>query len=275
MRTILAAVDGTDVSNLVVTRAGELARAMGARVRLVTAIPTPSEATPLAGLTAPSVLEAKMAAAHASLVPLLALLPEELRGGVAIDVGPPAEIVCRAARESHAELVVIGAHEHGRVARMLGTTASRVVNEIDRPVLVVRPLPDDARPERRAGLGARLREEHRRLERVFERLLAAFRSEDWSEARQSWTEFEDALRAHMQLEEEHLLPVFRAEQPDEASTLLREHDVLRAELVAFGVRVDLHAFTLPEAEALVARLREHAAHEERMFYPWAETNDGM
>lgn len=272
MRTVLAAVDATEMAKLVVTRAAEIARSRGAKVRLVRALPAPNEGTPLGGLDAPARLERDIAAAKASLEPLVALLPEEVRGGVAIDVGTPAEIVCRAAQTSRAELVVIGAHEHGRVARLLGTTAARIVNEIDRPVLVVRPLPDEVL--RDEGAGERLRQEHARLDGVFEELLRSYRSDDWSEVRVRWNDFETALRAHMQLEEEHVLPAFAAEHPDEARAVVNEHDALRAALDGFGVHVELHTFNLAEAEALVARVREHAAHEERTFYPWTESKAG-
>ena len=37
-----------------------------------------------------------------------------------------------------ADLIVIGAHGYGRLDRLLGTTASKVVNHADRDILVVR-----------------------------------------------------------------------------------------------------------------------------------------
>jgi universal stress protein F len=46
--------------------------------------------------------------------------------------------ICRAAREHDADLIVIGSHGYGALDRVLGTTAARVVNHVDRNVLVVR-----------------------------------------------------------------------------------------------------------------------------------------
>jgi len=46
--------------------------------------------------------------------------------------------ICREAKASEADLIVIGSHGHSRLARMMGTTAAKVVNHADRNVLVVR-----------------------------------------------------------------------------------------------------------------------------------------
>ena len=52
--------------------------------------------------------------------------------------GTAWDAICREARETNADLIVIGSHGHSRLARMLGTTAAKVVNNADRNVLVVR-----------------------------------------------------------------------------------------------------------------------------------------
>ena len=43
------------------------------------------------------------------------------------------------AEKQHADLIVIGAQGYGILDRIMGTTAAKVVNHADRPVLVVRP----------------------------------------------------------------------------------------------------------------------------------------
>jgi nucleotide-binding universal stress UspA family protein len=55
-----------------------------------------------------------------------------------VHIGTPWDGICRAAKEHEADLVVIGAHGYGTLDRLLGTTASKVVNHIDRSVMVVR-----------------------------------------------------------------------------------------------------------------------------------------
>jgi nucleotide-binding universal stress UspA family protein len=52
--------------------------------------------------------------------------------------GTAWDAICREAKETNADLIVIGSHGHSRLARMLGTTAAKVVNNADRNVLVVR-----------------------------------------------------------------------------------------------------------------------------------------
>jgi nucleotide-binding universal stress UspA family protein len=46
--------------------------------------------------------------------------------------------ICRAAREQNVDLIAIGSHGYGKLDRLLGTTAAKVVNHTDRNVLVVR-----------------------------------------------------------------------------------------------------------------------------------------
>jgi len=76
------------------------------------------------------------------------LVPTELRGGVnAVIAAHPWQAICDIARATRPDLVVIGAHHHGFVERVLGTTAARVVNHIDSPVLVVRLQPVEQQRE--------------------------------------------------------------------------------------------------------------------------------
>jgi nucleotide-binding universal stress UspA family protein len=57
---------------------------------------------------------------------------------VLVHVGAPWESICRAARENAVDLIVIGSHGVHGIERLLGTTATRVLNHADRSVLVVR-----------------------------------------------------------------------------------------------------------------------------------------
>ena len=53
--------------------------------------------------------------------------------------GPPAEALVEAAASTEADLLVVGSHGHGAVARvLLGSTTDRVVHLAGCPVLVVR-----------------------------------------------------------------------------------------------------------------------------------------
>lgn len=283
----------------------------------------------------------------------------------------------------------IGAHKYGILSRVLGTTAARIVDRMDRPVLVVRPMPpamaltergakrsngtaavepsessserrhgehtlleaatltgtiggaaigavagpvgaalgaalgtgvgmlagtalendetraaardralDDAIGVTRGDLGEReraskgldaleksgqselvepygrlgqvLRHDHEQLEAVYASLIAAYRDGDWADVRAQWDTFDCALRAHMQTEETGVFPAFRAVDAKAAAELLSEHDELRKNLDVLGVRIDLHSLSLGDAESLIDRVRAHAAHEEKLLYPWVD-----
>jgi nucleotide-binding universal stress UspA family protein/hemerythrin-like domain-containing protein len=307
MKRILVALDRSAVSISVLARAVELARATGAKLRLMRAVAL-SPALPPGSYPAllPSDGNAVVVqAAEAALRELESEVPAELRDGVAVDLGGAADAICRAAKAYDADIVVIGAHRYGVMRRALGTTAAKVVNRIDRPVLVVRavatrpvgveagpsteppPKPGAAAgaiggpPEAVAGgqiienhealrAGGILRRDHQRLEELYATLLSAYHGGDWADVSAQWDLFEAALRAHMETEESDVFPAFRAVNQKEADALLAEHTELRRLLSVLGVQIDLHALPSNDAEELIARLRAHSAREERLLYPWVD-----
>jgi nucleotide-binding universal stress UspA family protein len=143
MKRILVAVDTTSSAPVVVRHAVELARAIGGKVRLFHAVTMPKQVPPPGVFVAPPALHVQelVSAAQRALEGLSDAVPEELRDGAMVDVGQTPERLCEAAHTYDPDVVVIGAHEYGLVARALGTNAARIVNRMDRPVLVVRPLP--------------------------------------------------------------------------------------------------------------------------------------
>lgn len=307
MKRILAALDSSDMATLVLKRAIDLAFSSGAKLRLLRVVSTVDAPPPPDTSEPEDDTNALMVAAEADLLFLEERIPEEYRGGVVVRVGCPGEEICTIARDYRADTVVIGAHGHGTSEHVLGTTAAAVVNHIDRPVMIVRPIakhtnkketpvmatakveaPEEgfviheaatlagAAESERTTLVDRattpeaelLRAEHARLEGVYATLLSAYRDGDWAVVRAHWQVFESALRAHMETEEQQVFPAFRATNPEEARGLLSEHDELRRQLEVLGVNIELHAVTEADAEALVRRLRAHGEREERFFYPW-------
>lgn len=115
-----------------------------------------------------------------------------------------------------------------------------------------------------------LREDHRRLDEVFETLLNCVHAGEREAAREAWTAFERGLTGHMAAEEATLLPVFDQFEPEEAARVRAEHLRIRTLLDELGVALDLHALREEKVEELVAALRAHAAHEEAGLYPWAD-----
>jgi nucleotide-binding universal stress UspA family protein len=385
MRRILVALDRTAASSAVLSRAVEVARSSGAKLRLMRAVTVPPAPPPtvLVERTEAAGRASVVAAAEASLRELESVVPADLRDGVVVELGGAPSAICAAAKAYDADVVIMGARRRGALRRALeSSTASKVLDRIDRPVLVVhvgngprrgrarRPaasgyakdhadhplleattlagtatgavvgsigglpgalagsfigtavgmlagaaLDDESRRasrhdrelDERIGvtgpdLGAReaastaetarekaiasgaevaapdestraadvLRGEHEHLERVYADFLAAYAEGDWADVRAQWDVFEPALLAHMDLEEEVLLPTFRAIDPREAGAIVREHDDLRALLGTLSVLVDLHAVPARDAEELVARLQAHAVRERLFLYPWLD-----
>jgi universal stress protein F len=139
MNRVLVALDATPNAQLVLARATELARTMNAKMRLLRVVHAES-AIP----AAMPLVEAELARARAELETTLLYVPEPMRDGTAVEIGRPADVICAYARTYVADVIIIGAHAHGAVARVLGTTAAKIVNNADRAVLVVR----DAEEER-------------------------------------------------------------------------------------------------------------------------------
>ena len=141
MKRILAAVDMTPGSKLVFDAASALAVALDGRVRLVHVIVPPTPFAPAPGMmpaTGVDPVPGLVARARDELARLGGALSAERRDGSVVLVGTVAETVVRVVGEERPDLVVIGAHEHGAIARVLGTTAARIVNRVRAPVLVVR-----------------------------------------------------------------------------------------------------------------------------------------
>lgn len=118
----------------------------------------------------------------------------------------------------------------------------------------------------------RLVADHERLERTFERLIAAFEADDRGGVAESWTEFERELSSHLQAEETWLVPALLRSHPRAARAILEEHGHIRRRLLELGASVDLYAIRLETARAFVDELRAHARHEDRALYQWADAD---
>lgn len=120
-----------------------------------------------------------------------------------------------------------------------------------------------------ATIRDRLLADHRRLETLLERLLAAFEANDREDMAQGWTEFESGLLAHLEAEETYLFPALQRVSERDASVLIREHRHIRTRLTEIGVSLDLHTVRLASARDFVDELRAHSRNEDRLLYRWA------
>ena len=139
MKRILVGLDSSDRARPVLTAAIDLATRTGAKLVLLRAVGVPVELPVEAyRLSASSLAEVLQQEAERDLRELAGTVPAGLVETVRVGVGPAWQVLCEAAKEIDADLIVIGSHGFGMLDRFLGTTAARVVNHADRSVLVVR-----------------------------------------------------------------------------------------------------------------------------------------
>ncbi len=141
MTKILVPVDSTPIVQAVLATAVEEARWRGAELVLLRALGIPTELPLEAYALAPDQVASLVErSAREELEALRALLPSGIEARVRVEYGAAWRVICDVARHEDAALVVIGAHGHRALDGLLGTTASRVVTHLDRPVLVVRTV---------------------------------------------------------------------------------------------------------------------------------------
>ena len=100
----------------------------------------PSRCPPTASPAPPTQLvDSFVVTAKRDLSELAATVPPELLEGATAEVGVAWDAICSNARDHDVDMIVIGSHDYRFIDRILGTTAAKVVNHADRPVLVVRP----------------------------------------------------------------------------------------------------------------------------------------
>lgn len=141
MNRILVAVDASPNACAVLDAGIDLARKLGGRILLLRAVRLPTEPVLPNGFAAPptQLVDSFIVTAKRDLSELAARVPAELFESATAEVGVPWDAICSHAREHDVDLIVIGSHDYRLIERILGTTAARVVNHADRPVLVVRP----------------------------------------------------------------------------------------------------------------------------------------
>lgn len=142
MNPILVALDASPRAPHVLETARGLALARGCKLDVFRAVTIPPEVPAEVFDVSPNELIAVLEKhARDDLALLVKDVPTELVCNVRVGVGTPWHAICRAAKESVAELIVIGSHGYGGIDRLIGTTAAKVVNHAETSVLVVRSRP--------------------------------------------------------------------------------------------------------------------------------------
>lgn len=145
MRTILVALDASDRAPAVLAAALQFATLSSSQLVVFRAVAVPPE-LPRSMLATPgaSIEDVLLANARADLLRLVRDVPPDRLAKVTTELATAWDGICRAAKTEAVDLVVIGSHGYGGLDRVLGTTAAKVVNHIDRNVLVVRAHTDSA-----------------------------------------------------------------------------------------------------------------------------------
>ncbi len=137
-KNILLAVDGSEHALRAARVAGELARTLGASLRVITAF------DPVPAYLGEPMLQQAMAERIAKAEEVLGTAREavgEIPGELKTEVleGPPAEAILEVERTRHNDLIVMGTRGRGRLTGLLlGSQSQKVVAHANCPVLLVR-----------------------------------------------------------------------------------------------------------------------------------------
>lgn len=101
-------------------------------------------------------------------------------------------------------------------------------------------------------------------------LIAAYESGDREIAASAFDRTEQEVRAHLAVEDQHLLPELARVDPSGANRLRGEHAALRGLLEELAVGVQLHQVRIGAIRELARRLRSHAEREDAVLYRWAD-----
>lgn|SRR5512147_681705 len=139
MKRVLVGIDGSPASLKAARMAVEIAGRFEARLTLAYVVPRLLLPPDAYGLTVAEVEAEHRSHADEVLKQAQAELgPAGAAAETSVLYGPPAEALVDAAAADEADLLVVGSHGRGAVARvLLGSTSDRVVHLSTRPVLVV------------------------------------------------------------------------------------------------------------------------------------------
>jgi nucleotide-binding universal stress UspA family protein len=145
-KVLLVALDTSKRAAGVLAEGIDLAQKLGGKLVLVRAVGLPHEIPAEAFTESPGrIPEILERYAREELEAQARAVPEGLLAKLRVTSGMAWEVICRAADDENADLILIGSHGYSGIDRLLGTTASRVVNHSTRSVLVVRDRPADTR----------------------------------------------------------------------------------------------------------------------------------
>ena len=143
IKRILVPTDFSDCALPAVRYAAELADKFAAELILLHIVPDTVLALPDAVMPTPAPMADLNALTDAGKQGLAKLIAEKLEARhprSEVRIGSPTAEIVAAAKDLHADLVCIGTHGRGGIARvLLGSVAEHVLRQAPCPVLTVRP----------------------------------------------------------------------------------------------------------------------------------------
>ena len=138
MSTIVVGFDGSAPAREAVRHAVQLAQ--GDRIHIVNAYDAPPPQ--LSGRWRELLAHDHVERAQSVLDAILLEGNDELAGAdwvTHLEPGPPAQAICKVAREVDADTIVVGSHGYGPVGALLGSVSHDLLRIADRPVTVIPP----------------------------------------------------------------------------------------------------------------------------------------
>lgn len=120
---------------------------------------------------------------------------------------------------------------------------------------------------------SRLKEDHQRLDHLWNAFTAVAGLADKAAKRQSLADFESALVAHFEGEEKYLFPLLNLSFPEEVIALREEHEMIRQQIASLVDAEDIHAPEAGKADRFMRTLRRHAHREDEMLYQVANATE--
>lgn len=152
MKKILVALDGSAREKGVLDAGVRMAQALGASLLLLRVVGIHVDMPLDLVRVTPSEFEGLLQKrATDALTEVAKSIPAGVEWMPMVVTGVAWDAISWVAKDEDVDLVIIGAHGYGRMDRLIGTTASKVVNHAERSVLVVR---DEPRLEAPAGADA-------------------------------------------------------------------------------------------------------------------------
>jgi hypothetical protein len=116
-----------------------------------------------------------------------------------------------------------------------------------------------------------LQTDHRDIDDRLARIVMLLRADDRPAALRAWRSLEEAMLAHLDVEEMYVLPLLEETDVNEVRGLRAEHDAFRRMLGELGLAFELHTIRAEMFDAFAERLDAHAEREESLLYRNAES----